>query len=91
MSPDARGSLRGGGAGELTGPEGLLSMGLAVDAPEGGFGGELLLADAGGGGVGLCFMRKSRRAPRERDAMAGSGPRKRSSSEWYDMLSAPVA
>lgn len=32
--------------------------------------------------MGLCFIRKSRLAPREKDAMAGIGPRKRSSSLW---------
>ena len=34
------------------------------------------------GGVGLCFNKKSRRAPRENDAIDGRGPRKRSSSLW---------
>lgn len=40
---------------------------------------------------GLCFRRKSRGAPMEREAIDGLGPRKRSSSLWYEMLSAPVA
>ena len=32
------------------------------------------------GGIGLCFIKKSRLAPRENEAMAGSGPKNRSSS-----------
>lgn len=43
------------------------------------------------GAGGLCFRRKSRGAPMEREAIDGLGPRKRSSSLWYEMLSAPVA
>ena len=34
------------------------------------------------GALGLCFMRKSLRAPREKDAIAGKSPRNRSSSLW---------
>jgi hypothetical protein len=41
--------------------------------------------------VGLCFIRKSRLAPSEKDAIAGSGPRNLSSSLWNEMLSLPEA
>jgi hypothetical protein len=59
--------------------------------------GSLIGFVSGGGGalsfgaIGLCFMRKSRLAPREKDAIAGRFPRNRSSSLWYDMLSDPDA
>lgn len=51
----------------------------------------LLLLLLGTTNTGLCFMRKSRVAPSETDAMVGWAPRNRSSSEWYDILSAPEA
>lgn len=44
-----------------------------------------------GGPAGLCFIKKSRRAPSVKEAMAGSLPRKRSSSLWKEMLSDPEA
>ncbi len=48
------------------------------------------VADAEGG-TGLCFIKKSLLAPRDKEAMLGFAPRKRSSSLWYDIESEPVA
>src|SRR4051812_27381964 len=43
------------------------------------------------GGIGLCFMRKSRLAPSEKLAIAGRFPRNLSSSLWYEIESDPEA
>ncbi len=43
------------------------------------------------GAIGLCFIRKSLLAPREKEAIAGMFPRNLSSSLWYEMLSDPEA
>jgi hypothetical protein len=40
-------------------------------------------------GAGLCFIRNSLSPPKLNDAMSGFDPRKRSSSEWKDILSLP--
>lgn len=64
MSPPARGNLRG-----------FLGGGGADGADEDG-----AEAEAGTETGGLCFIKKSRGAPRDREAMVGFGPRKRSSS-----------
>lgn len=60
----------------------------------GSFSGDFEDADAASsvpGGAGLCLSIKSLLAPSEKEAMAGSRPRNRSSSLWYEMLSAPEA
>lgn len=62
-----------------------LASGSLIGFVSGGFGALSF------GGIGLCFMRKSLRAPREKEAMAGRFPRNRSSSLWYEMLSEPEA
>lgn len=47
--------------------------------------------DVFAGAGGLCFIKKSRRAPNVNEEIAGSSPKKRSSSEWYEIESAPEA
>lgn len=68
MSPLARGSLRGGAVFLV------VDWGSGWGLEEG--------SGVGGGRGGLGFRRKSRLAPSEKEAMQGSGPRKRSSSLW---------
>lgn len=80
MSPDARGIL----IGTVFGSDMVLPTPLPLLC-------EVGVGEGEGGGKGLCFITNSRSPPRLNDAILGSGPRNRSSSEWNEILSFPLA
>jgi hypothetical protein len=79
MSPDERGNFSGGLAAEPAAEPALV---VEVEAREGEE--EVLV------GAGLCFITNSLSPPKLNEAISGFAPRKRSSSEWKDILSLPV-
>jgi hypothetical protein len=74
ISPEERGNLRGG-----------VDLALALAPADE----EKPLVEEVLAGAGLCFIRNSLSPPKLNDAMSGFDPRKRSSSEWKDILSLP--